>query len=60
MLPPSPAPPLRILEPDVAEERARNRRAWAELWRAIAGEADADRLDDSRDDEQATPAEPVA
>jgi hypothetical protein len=55
-MPPSalPAPPLRILDPDVAEERARNRQAWGELWRAIAREADADCTDEPRGDEKAT------
>ena len=53
------APPLRILDPDAAEERARNRQAWGELWQAIAREADANRLDDLRDDEEA-PAESAA
>jgi hypothetical protein len=47
----SPAPPLRILNPQEAEELAQNRGAWADLWRAIAREADADRLDESRDDD---------
>jgi hypothetical protein len=51
--------PLRILDPDAAEERARNRQMWADLWQAIAYEANADRLDDARDDEE-VPAETAA
>jgi hypothetical protein len=42
-MPPSaqPAPRLRILDRGEAEERARDRQGWADLWRAIAREADA-------------------
>jgi len=46
-------PLLRILDPEAAEERARNRRAWVDLWKAIARETDADRLDEPRDNEEA-------
>ena len=51
MLSPSPAALLRILAPEEAEERARNREAWADLWQAIAREADADAPREPRDDE---------
>jgi hypothetical protein len=37
----SPAPPLRILDAETAEEVARNREAWADLWRNLARETDA-------------------
>ena len=59
-MPPSalPAPPMRILDSDAAEERARNRQAWGELWQAIAREADADCLNEPRD--EATPADSFA
>ena len=53
------APALRILEPEEAEERARSRQAWGDLWCAIAREANADQLDEPRDDEEA-PAESIA
>jgi hypothetical protein len=48
------APALRILDPEEAEECARNRQAWGDLWCAIARELDADPLDDPRNDEKAT------
>ncbi len=54
MCPLSPAPPLRILDPQEAEELARSRGAWAELWRAIAREANADHLDETREDKEAS------
>ena len=54
-----PVAPLRILASEEADERVRNREAWADLWQAIAREADADHLDESRDDEEA-PAESAA
>jgi hypothetical protein len=38
--------PARLLTPDEAEARLRARQPWADLWRVIAREADADRLDD--------------
>jgi hypothetical protein len=38
---PNPAPTLRILDPEAAEQVARNRQAWAQLWKAIAREPDA-------------------
>jgi hypothetical protein len=41
MLSLSPAPPLRILDPEEAEAGARDREAWADLWQAIARETDA-------------------
>ena len=56
MLSPSAALPvakLRILAPEEADERARNREAWADLWRAIVREANAEPDDgdpDSNDD----------
>ena len=49
MCPLSPAPPLRILDPQEAEELARNRSTWAELWQAVAREmnsADCPETDD--------------
>jgi hypothetical protein len=55
----SPAPVLHILDPDAAQEHARNRQTWSDLWRAIASEVDADRTDEPRDDEEA-PAETAA
>ena len=54
-----PTPPLRLLDAEAAEERARHRQAWADLWQAISRETDADRLDEPRDDEE-VPAEPAA
>jgi hypothetical protein len=45
-----PAAPLRILDPQEAEERERTRQSWVDLWRAIACEVDADPLDETRDD----------
>jgi hypothetical protein len=53
------APLFRILDPEVAEEQARNRQAWADLWRAIAREAGTDRSDQPRDDDE-EPAESAA
>ena len=38
---PSASLPIRILDREAAEEAARNRRAWAELWQAIARETGA-------------------
>ena len=37
---PSAAAP-RILDAETAEERARNRQAWAELWQAVGRETEA-------------------
>jgi hypothetical protein len=54
------APPLRILNPQEAQERARNRLAWGELWQAIAREANADHLDEPRDDDEKATAEDSA
>ena len=54
MCPLSPAPPLRILDREAAEEAARNRRAWAELWQAIARESDA--ADETPPDDEETAA----
>jgi hypothetical protein len=49
----SPAPTLRILDPHEAEELARNRSAWAELWQAIARETDAADCPETDDEETA-------
>ena len=54
-----PLVPLRILAPEEADERVRNREAWADVWQAVAREADADRKDEPRADEEA-PAETAA
>jgi hypothetical protein len=49
-----PAPPFRILDPQEAEELARNRGAWAELWQAITRECDA--ADETPPDDEETAA----
>jgi hypothetical protein len=52
--PRDPAPPLRILDPQEAEDLARNRGAWAELWQAIACETVA--ADETPPDDEETAA----
>jgi hypothetical protein len=47
----APAPPFRILNPLEAEELVLHRGAWAELWQAIAREADA--ADETPPDDEA-------
>jgi hypothetical protein len=54
------APPLRILDPQEAEERVRARQSWIDLWRAIASEVDADLVDELRDDDEKATAEDPA
>jgi hypothetical protein len=48
---PNPAPTLRILDPEEAEAGAHDRRAWADLWQAIARETDA--ADETPPDDEA-------
>jgi hypothetical protein len=47
-------PTPRILDPEAAEEVARNRQAWAEIWQAIAREADT--ADETAPDDEETAA----
>jgi hypothetical protein len=53
------APPLRILDPEEADERAHNRQTWSDFWQAIARESGTDQSDEPCNDEE-VPADSAA